>query len=474
LKALSLVKLPTNLSRITRDAIEIWQAGVDAVRADRVVKREVQGDRRTLSVQGDAWELDPQGRLIIVGAGKATFGMAKGMEAVLENMAPQIDRIGWINIPEGTALEPLDRRIHVCEARPLGANEPTPLVIDGTQRILELVANAGPKDTVICLLSGGGSALLCAPVSGVTLEDKLAVTRALSSRGASIEQLNLVRSAISRVKRGGLARCCNAKQMITLVLSDVLGDPLETIASGPTVQADPIDLGAVSQMLKDIVKDCDQIPASVWRSLDARDVPQSPISKNAERSPAHHVHYILANNATAVDAAGIEAVRRGYAYYMESSPRSEGSAEDLGRALANQCLQLSKHPEIQCLITGGEPSVVLPSSGLRGKGGRNQHLVLAALDELLRQGVQSDQLAKMVILSGGTDGEDGPTDAAGAWLDEVVYERSIEAGLDTKNYLARCDSYNFFGQTASLLKTGPTHTNVCDIRVAIFDARSPS
>ncbi len=465
------MKLPANLSRISRDAIEIWQAGVEAVRADRVVEREVRCDRHTLSIQGDTWELDPKGRLIIVGAGKATFGMAKGLEAALQKLAPEIERIGWINVPEGTAVAPLDHRIHSCEARPLGANEPTPLVMDGTQRILEMVADARPNDTVVCLLSGGGSALLCAPVLGVTLEDKLAVTQALSSNGASIEQLNLVRSALSRVKRGGLARSCNANQMITLVLSDVLGDPLETIASGPTVQAAPIDRSGVSKMMMDIVQDYKQIPVSVWRSLVVGGIREQQSPTSPTRLPVNNAHYVLANNATAVDAAGIEAVRRGYAYYMESSPRSEGSAEALGRSLANQCLQLAKHPEIQCLITGGEPNVVLPANRLRGKGGRNQHLVLAAFDELQRQGVQSDQLAKLAILSGGTDGEDGPTDAAGAWLDALVYERALAAGLDSKDFLERCDSYNFFGQTDSLLKTGPTHTNVCDIRVAIFDTR---
>ncbi len=464
--------LPSNLSRITRDAIEIWQAGVDAVLADRVVACEVHGEGHTISVQGQPWELNPKGRLIIVGAGKATFKMTQGLLASLEGIDPSIERIGWINVPEGTADESLDSRIHVCQARPLGANEPTPLVIEGTQRILEMVADASPNDTVICLLSGGGSALLCAPVLGISLEDKLAVTRALSSHGASIEQLNLIRSALSRVKRGGLARSCNAKQLITLVLSDVLGDPLETIASGPTVQGAPLDLAVVSKMMMEIVKDYEQIPTRVWRNLVERGARQSQLLSSPDRVLRNNAHYILANNATAVDAAGIEAVRRGYAYYMESSPRSEGSAEDLGRALAKQCLQLSKHPEVQCLITGGEPSVVLPASAVRGKGGRNQHLVLAALDELQRQGVQSDQLAKMAILSGGTDGEDGPTDAAGAWLDAVVYRQSIASGLDTKDYLARCDSYNFFGQTNSLLKTGPTHTNVCDIRVAIFDSRN--
>ena len=398
--------------------------------------------------------------------------MAQGLLKSLDGLDPKIDRIGWINVPEGTVDVPLDSRIHACEARPLGVNEPTPKVIAGTQKIIELVSNAKPEDTVICLISGGGSALLCSPIDGITLEDKLAVTRILSGNGATIEQLNLVRSALSRVKHGGLARLCGAEQIISLILSDVLGDPISSIASGPTFVDASIDIDAVEKTLTEFDKGFTNIPKNVYRSLANRAVIDVTDNRDKKHPQSQISNVILANNATAVDAAGIEAVRRGYAYYMASSPRSEGSAEQLGRALAKQCWQLAEHPEIQCLITGGEPSVVLPATSDRGKGGRNQHLVLAALDELQRQGVLPEQLSKMVILSGGTDGEDGPTDAAGAWLDASVAQKSIDLKLDIGAFLRRCDSYNFFGQTNSLLKTGPTHTNVCDIRVAIFDSRN--
>jgi len=469
-----MMRLPANLSRTTEDAIGIWRAGVDAVRADRVVEREIHANGHRLDVRGRQWLLHPKGRLIIVGAGKATFKMAQGCMTALQELDPKIDCVGWINVPEGTVDGPLDARIHACQARPLGLNEPTPLVITGTQRILELVADATANDTVICLLSGGGSALLCAPVLGVNLEDKLAVTRVMSGSGATIEQLNLVRSALSRIKRGGLARSCNAGQMITLLLSDVLGDPLETIASGPTVLGASIDYNAVVEMMRQIVKDVDQIPAIVWKTLIHRSIKLKEASEPTTQSRHEDAHFVLANNATAVDAAGIEAVRRGYAYFMESSPRSEGAAEELGRALARQCVRLQDHPEIQCLITGGEPSVILPDPSIRGRGGRNQQLILAALDELQRQSVAPELLSKIAILSGGTDGEDGPTDAAGAWLDESVFNKAIAMGLDVGGYLRRCDSYTFFEQTNSLIKTGPTHTNVCDIRVAIFDSRNTS
>ena len=458
-------------STVTEDAIGIWQAGVSAVRADRVVRDQVSGEGRTLCIEADEWLLDPRGQLIIVGAGKATFKMAQGLMAALDGLDPSIQRVGWINVPEGTVDGPIDPRIRVCEARPLGANEPTPLVVQGTQAIVEMLASAKPEDFVICLFSGGGSALLCAPMKGVTLEDKLTVTRLLSQRGATIEQLNLVRSSLSLVKRGGLARLTRARRMATLLLSDVLGDPIETIASGPTYLDHPIDIVEAGHTLRRLVPQMQQLPESIWNAITRRGLYGQTDQPSDRDLKLDLKHYVLANNATAVDASGVEAVRRGYAYYMESSPRSEGPAEAVGRALARQCIELAEHPRIQCLIMGGEPSVILPADGAAGRGGRNQHVVLAAMDELQRQGVQATMLDKIVILSGGTDGEDGPTDAAGAWLDAGVYQQAMKMNLDSEDYLRRCDSYNFFRLTNSLLKTGPTQTNVCDIRVAIFDSR---
>ncbi len=153
---------------------------------------------------------------------------------------------------------------------------------------------------------------------------------------------------------------------------------------------------------------------------------------------------------------------------MQSSRQSEGSAEAIGRELAKQTIGLKDQPKIQCLITGGEPTVQLPADGMCGRGGRNQHLVLAALDELIRQNVPAESMQRLVVLSGGTDGEDGPTDAAGAWLDYEVLQRVEAMKLDCGDYLKRCDAYRFFEQTNSLILSGPTHTNVCDIRVAMW------
>ncbi len=378
-----LISNSTPNSQITADAIAIWQAGVDAVRADNIVRSQVFADKRTISIDDREWMLDRNGRLIVIGAGKAAFMMTKGLLQVVEGIDPAIEIVGWINVPEGTAIESLDPRVHVCEARPQGVNEPTPKVLDGTRRIVELVQSARPIDTVVFLLTGGGSALLSWPIECVTLEEKLAVIRHLSHSGANIEELNSVRRSLSQVKGGGLVRGCRAGNWITLVISDVLGDPLEAIASGPTVLGLKNDPSHVCKLLMRFDPDKTAIPPSVYRVLEAEGTDSAPHSRSLSRKSGRGAgvvpdNIVLANNATAVDAAGVEAVRRGYAYWMQSSRTCEGAAEEVGRSLARQVLGLVDQPKIQCLISGGEPSVVLPPSDRRGKGGRNQQLVLAA------------------------------------------------------------------------------------------------
>ncbi len=257
-------------SKLSQDALAIWRAGVDAVRADRVIKHHLFASRYTLATDEHEWELDPRGRLIIVGAGKAAFMMTKGFLRVAEGFDARIERLGWVNVPEGTAIESLDQRITISEARPAGVNEPTLKVLQGTQRILDLVNSATPHDTVVCLLSGGGSALLSAPIDGVSLDDKLAVIRTLSRGGANIEQLNMVRRGLSNVKGGGLIRNCQAKQWLTFIISDVLGDPLEAISSGPTVPNLKPNYPKVQAILAQFDPRRELIPKSVYDAVMVR------------------------------------------------------------------------------------------------------------------------------------------------------------------------------------------------------------
>jgi hydroxypyruvate reductase len=317
--------------------------------------------------------------------------------------------------------------------------------------MLRLVGELSPNDLCICLLSGGGSALLPAPAAGLTLQQKIDVTRLLSGAGANIEQLNSVRRQISRSKGGGLARACRAGKLVTLIISDVLGDPLDLIASGPTWCRSDESPAQALQVFEELHIADHPAARPIVAFLRRQSGKQLPAACSVE-------HLVLANNATAVDAAGMEAERLGYSHAMLSSTRSEGAAEDVGRHLAAMARRMRDTPGPNCLISGGEPTVKLVDAAKRGLGGRNQQLVLSALAEL-------GDCERIALLSGGTDGEDGPTDAAGAVIDAEIAARSEAIGLDAADYLASNDAYHFFEPLDALLKTGPTHTNVCDLRV---------
>ncbi len=246
--------------------------------------------------------------------------------------------------------------------------------------------------------------------------------------------------------------------MVTLIISDVIGDPLDLIASGPTVdmQNSPADALAI---LHRYAGERHTIPDAVWRLLDHHVGP--------ETTPTCRVtHRILANNATAVEAAANEARRRGISVELLPPESAETSAEDVGRKLADIMAARTDGPA-RCVIWGGEPIVQLAAEDQRGVGGRNQQLVLAALDRW-RGTAEVAFPDRLCILSGGTDGEDGPTDAAGAALDANVIHQATNLNLTPAEFLARNDAYTFFDQTGGLIKTGPTHTNVCDVRVAVI------
>jgi hydroxypyruvate reductase len=304
-------------------------------------------------------------------------------------------------------------------------------------------------------------------VEGVSLADKLAITRHLSAAGANIEELNTVRKQLSRLKGGGLWRACRAGRLAALIISDVLGDPLDVIASGPTVEDSSTPAAALA-ILDRYQARAAGVPQAVFDYLAQTQARCRCYDTKPHARPACRVwNLVIGNNATAVDAAGLEAERLGYSHAMTSAARSEGAAEEVGRHLAAMALSMRQRPGPNCLISGGEPVVKLAAAEKRGLGGRNQQLVLAALAAL-----SSDGAAGLAILSGGTDGEDGPTDAAGAFLDAEILLAAGRQGLDPADYLARNDAYHFFAPLDALLQTGPTHTNVCDVRV-VLASRSP-
>jgi glycerate 2-kinase len=442
--------------QLRRDALEIWRAGVQAVRADSLVRHAVRVHGDALVIGDEQIELAGIGRILVVGAGKAGAAMAAGLEEALgPDVMAATQLSGWVHVPEN-CLRPL-ARIHLHPARPAGVNEPTQDGVDGSRQMLRLVGELGPRDVCIALISGGGSALLPLPIEGLTLADKLAVTRHLSAAGAPIEELNTVRKQLSRIKGGGLARACGAGRLFALIISDVLGDPLDLIASGPTVENTATPKEAIAVLDRYGAREAGISP----RVFDAL-VRQGHQPPGAIRCRVSNL--VIGNNALAVDAAGQQATTLGYSSIAQSAATSEGAAEDVGRQLAVTALRMRDGGPADCLVSGGEPTVKLVEAARRGLGGRNQQLVLAAVERLQADGAQG-----MLILSGGTDGEDGPTDAAGAFADARTIHQAKKLGLDPGDYLRRNDAYHWFEPLSALLKTGPTGTNVCDLRVVLVN-----
>lgn len=447
-----------------KDAEAIWRAGVAAVDSGRLVTAAVWRDGTRLRICGQDFDIASFGRLIVVGAGKASGGMARGLELALGNDLVDGKVSGWINVPDDCVF-PL-RRIHLHGARPAGLNEPTEAGVFGSQQIMNMVTGLTANDLCLVLLSGGGSALLPLPVSGITLADKQVMTRSLSRHGATIHELNSVRKRLSRIKGGGLARAAPAGRMIALIISDVIGDPLDIIASGPTVR----DTGTAAEAIAILERICgkepgDGIPASIWAELHRQSARQTPVADH--RIECHND--IIGNNATALSAATRKAQDLGYEVRSLGSNRA-GFARDVGVDLAERCLAIQGEPASQpvCLIGGGEPVVNLAQTNRPRKGGRNQEVALSALCRLW-----NEPLNGMAILSGGTDGEDGPTDAAGAICSEAVRAASKQGGQDPFDALSINDSYTYFAACGGLLKTGPTQTNVMDLQVAIIVPDEP-
>ncbi|HXT57603.1 MAG TPA: DUF4147 domain-containing protein [Pirellulales bacterium] len=444
-------------AELRRDALQIWRAGVEAVDSAKLVRETVRTDGETLWIADEPLPLGEIRRIAIVGAGKAGTGMAAGLlEALGPKLVEEKHVAGWLNVP-ADCVRPLPP-LHLHAARPAGRNEPTAEGVAGAEAILELVGSLHAEDLCFCLISGGGSALLPAPIEGVTLADKLAVTRFLSAAGANIVELNAVRKRLSRIKGGGLARACRAGRLIALIISDVLGDPLDVIASGPTVD----DRSTAEQALAVLDKFAAReggVPEAVFEAL------RRQAASGTGGCDVRNL--IIGNNAVAVDAAGMEAERLGYSHAMHASHEPEGPAEEVGRHLAGMAVRMRGEAGPDCLITGGEPTVALAAEPLRGLGGRNQQLALAACEVLQSQGDGEG----IVLLSGGTDGEDGPTDAAGAIVDADLIAAARLQGLSPVDFLRRNDAYHFFGPLGGLITTGPTHTNVCDLRVVVVDRR---
>jgi glycerate 2-kinase len=433
-----------------RHAELIWRAAVDAVRPQALMVKYL-ADRNLVQLLGNAR------RIIVVGAGKAGAAMAEGVE---EALAPLLSCVtGWVNVPAGVVRKL--KAIHLHAARPDGHNHPTAEGVLGAERILALVQEAGPDDVVLCLLSGGGSALLPVPVAGVSLEDKQRVTQLLHGCGATINEMNAVRKHLSRVKGGRLGQAFHGKKLVSLIISDVVGDPLDVIASGPTAP-DPTTFAGALEVLRRYELTSQVAPpvlAHLRRGAKG-EVPETL------KHPLPNVEHAIVGNAAVAHAAAMQVAKSlGY----EVFDLGINLPDDTGAAVEQVAAEVERGRAVRqgiwSYIAGGETTVKLvPDHGL---GGRNQQFVLALAVRLALA-----ELPDTLVFSAGTDGEDGPTDAAGAFADASTMQRAVAKGLNPQMFLARNDAYHFFEATSAgdLFKAGLTETNVMDVRVIIVGA----
>jgi glycerate 2-kinase len=432
------------------DAKAIFQAGLKAVDPWDAIHRHCRCDGRHLHIEDKIYDLASVERLLVVGAGKATAVMAQAMEDLLG------DRIsdGLISVKYHHTA-PL-KHIQTMEA---GHPVPDARGVAAARRIFDLAQSTGEKDLLIVLLSGGGSALLPLPLDGISLKDKQTASDLLIGCGATIHEINAVRKHISAIKGGRLAQAAAPARTIALILSDVVGDDLDVIASGPTVP----DASTFAQCRQIIERYelAGRLPKSISSHIlkgVSAELPETP--KPVSQNWPYVQNLIIASNLEAMLAARQHAIALGYNTLILSS-RMEGETRVVARvhgAIAREVLAVGHPlPAPVCLLSGGETTVTLKGNG---RGGRNQEFTLAAALDI--QGADH-----VVVLSGGTDGTDGPTDAAGALADGTTAGRARAAGLDIDRHLDNNDAYPLFQKLGDLLVTGPTRTNVMDLRVVL-------
>jgi len=433
------------------DALKIFQCSLDAVDPVAAVKKFLLRNDKTVSIQGQSFSLSNFDGVYVIGFGKAAAAMAKGVESVLGDDLKQ----GIINVKYGH-LDDVSHRIKINEAaHPM----PDEAGVAGATEIINFLKQRGEGDLVFCVISGGGSAIFPLPCEGITLAEKQETTRQLLSCGADIKEINTIRKHISRVKGGQLARVAYPATLVTLILSDVIGDPLDSIASGPTV-ADRSSFQEC-QMILDKYRLAGKIPKAVETHLQkgaAGKIPDTP--KEGDPSFSRTYNFIIGSNWEAVQSAQRCAENLGY-HTLVLSTFIEGETKDVARVHAAIAKEIKKtgNPIAApaCIISGGETTVTLRGEGL---GGRNQEFVLAAAMDI-------KSMTDVVMLSAGTDGTDGPTDAAGAIADGVTVFRSESMGFNALDHLQRNDAYTYFNALGDLIKTGPTNTNVMDIRLLL-------
>jgi hydroxypyruvate reductase len=439
-----------HISELRDDALSIFHTGLKAVDPKTAVRRTVSLEGDALRIGSQCYALSDFDNIHAVGAGKASAAMVQALEDLLRDRLT--DGIVNVKVGHGAAVN----KVRIVEAaHPV----PDDAGLQGTREIIQLLEKTSDRDLVICMLSGGGSALLPCPAPGITLADKQGVTQLLLECGANIHEINAIRKHISAVKGGRLAQLAYPSKLVSLILSDVIGDDLDSIASGPTVPDRSTFRDCMEILQKYTLME--DIPEAVRRTLE--DGIEGRIAETPKAGDAVFTstqNEIIGSNILAVRAAARKARELGY-NPLTLSTMIEGETKEVAKvhsAIAKEVLKTG-NPVARpaCIISGGETTVTIKGNGL---GGRNQEFALAAALEIA-------ELDGVAILSGGTDGTDGPTDAAGAVVDGETVRRAEQLGISATEFLNRNDSYRFFERLGDLIITGPTLTNVMDLRLIL-------
>ena len=439
------------ISELRQASRLIWEAALHAANPATCIPKFMHMNNGVLAIGGKA--IPVSGRIIVVGAGKASARMAQVVEEILGNRITG----GLVVTKYGHGL-PL-KRLRVVEA---GHPIPDAAGIRAVQEMRELLSGLSEDDTVLCLISGGGSALWPAPAEGITLEEKQDVTQMLLRAGATIRDLNAVRKHLSDIKGGQLARWASPARLLSLIMSDVIGDPLDFIASGPTAP----DTTSFSDALAVIQKYGIDVPMAVaerFREGIRGQIPDTP--KPGEPLFQRVENHIIANNRLLVDAAAEKARELNFKAQILAT-EIEGEARDVGGFFAAIAREIAHSGSFTgrpaCILAAGETTVTVRGKGI---GGRNQEMALAwALVTSTRPPAKNSCFASVA-----SDGTDGPTSSAGGIVDPFTCNRASEHGLTPLPFLLENDSFNFLKVTGDLIITGPTQTNLMDLQILLVD-----
>jgi glycerate-2-kinase len=441
----------TKLNRKARAlALRSLESALNAVDPKQIIQSKLLLKNLTLHVNGYSIDLKKFKNIYVIGGGKASGSMAEALEQVLGNRITN----GLVNVPRSSKNK-------TDIIKPHEASHPIPdeAGVEGTRRMLKIAEQAKEDDLVICLISGGGSSLMPLPRGKISIADKKEITNVLLKCGATINEINTVRKHISDFKGGWLAKKAYPSSILNLILSDVVGDPLDFIASGPTVPDSTTFSDAIKVLKK--YRLWSKAPASIRKVLSDGEKGLIPETPKANDEAFKRVYNVVVGNNRLASLTAREYLKSEGLNTLLLTSTLEGEARHVGIMLASIVHEVSVSgnpvPKPVGIIAGGETTVTVTGKGL---GGRNQEIALAAAQKL-------NDMNGVVVASLSTDGVDGPTDAAGAIADGKTLVRAAKMGLTPEEYLAENDSYHFFSKLGDLIFTGPTGTNVNDVSVIV-------